>query len=502
MKKIFASERGHPFNWKVFIIIAIILRGLLWLYFGHMVTANVAQSDTIEKYFVKDDYGYFFSPVDNYFKTGHYTYLDGVPFTGRLPGYSMVYFIFRLFFNQHISLFLIVGLQFLLSTVSVYVLSLISYFIFNNNKRCFHITYWLYILGVFPGFFDFFIIAESLSVSSLIFSIFYLTKYIKVEAKNRYLIFSGLFLAWTIYLREYTGLLMLLFPLVFGCYLLFTRKENIYKASKLVLLLCLPFIGFEAIWVTRNYVATKKIILITTPEEEAYGKLYSAPWEVIDNLIYSWGEIAAPFDKKALGYYYRNPKEPIGYNFPDRIFNGVTTYNEDSLVKLRNLYADYYFTNDTALTNKLEKEIINKCKIYRQDYISHNLFTYWVIKPMKDFNYIAFFSGTGYLPLPPHGQQHVETRFVRIIFCRLYYTILLSAFAGLIWYFFIFREASFIPLLCILSFAVIVLTLLYIGTINAYSSVQEPRYFAHCVALVLPFSAYFFNKILPGRKQE
>src|SRR5581483_4990284 len=133
LKSLFAN----PFNWFAFILLAIILRGILWAYFGHLVHIHLSGDEVIENYFVKDDYLYFFHPVDNYFLNGHYAYLAGVPFTGRMPGYTIVYFLARLIFSQQIALWAVILLQFLLSAISVYVLSLIAYNLFNS-KRAFY----------------------------------------------------------------------------------------------------------------------------------------------------------------------------------------------------------------------------------------------------------------------------------------------------------------------------------------------------------------------------
>ncbi len=274
MRKSILSAFSNPFNWKAFILLAIVLRGIVWAYLGYMVSIHVEPGNRIENYFVMDDYGYFFTPVDNYFRTGHFSYLSGVTFTGRMPGY-MVYFLFRFLFSQQVSILLVIAFQFLLSAISVYVLSLIAYYIFDNNKKCFYITFTLYVLAIFPGFFDFFIIAESFSVSSLIFSLYFLIKYIKVEGNNKYLLLSGLFLTWTIFLREYTGLLILVIPLWLAYYMYFKKKEAILSITKIIMLFCLPFMLSETLWVARNYSATKQIIFLETPMEVAYGDLYS-----------------------------------------------------------------------------------------------------------------------------------------------------------------------------------------------------------------------------------
>ena len=162
-------------NWKWFVFIAILLRGPLWLYFGHWVNVHLPEDQKIYSHFVRDDYMFFFDPVDTYFRTGTFSYSHNIPFTGRMPGYSIIYMLFRFLFSQKAAAFCVVGLQFLLSSVSVYVLALTSSKIFES-KRAFYITFCLYVLAVFPGFFDFIIVAESFSVSALIFTLFFGTE--------------------------------------------------------------------------------------------------------------------------------------------------------------------------------------------------------------------------------------------------------------------------------------------------------------------------------------
>ena len=486
MRKSILSAFSNPFNWKAFILLAIILRGLLWAYMGYLVSIHVEPTNRIETYFVQDDYGYFFTPVDNYFKSGHFTYLPSSTFTGRMPGY-MVYFLFRFLFTQQVSILLIIAMQFLLSAVSVYILGLIAYSIFNNNKRCFYATFFLYVLAIFPGFFDFFIIAESLSVSTLIFCLYYLTKYIKIEPKNRYLALSGFFLTWTIFLREYTGLLIAIIPLSLGYYYYFRKKEKFLFITKKLLLFCLPFIVCEGLWVARNYSATKQIILLEAPMEVAYGDLYSKSWQALDNLVFTWGENASPFDKTTLGYYYRNPKEAVSPNFPEQIFRNVTTYNKDSLLHLHSLYKSFFYNEDSTQKRLLDARIVSLCEIYKQDYVSHNFIHYWVIKPLNDLKYFILFSGTGYLPMPAYSNCSLLEKLIKIVFCSLYYLILLSGIIG-------FTASLFSK--TIQSTMLIILFLIgltIIGSVIFYSEIQEPRYFVHVFALFFPFSGFILS---------
>jgi hypothetical protein len=461
-----------------------------------MVYVNLPAGQTVAKYFVRVDYGYFFKPVDNYLSTGQYSYIKGVPFTGRMPGYSVVYFLFRLLFDRKAAIFCVVGFQFLFSAISVYLMALTAYYIFNSSK-CFYITYALYVLAIFPGFFDFFMVAESLSVSTLIFSLYYFVLYVNIAQKNKYLVLSGFFVAWTIFLREYTGILLpLFFIVIFFFWFIIKKEKKLFVIGKRLLLFCLPFTVAETMWVTRNYVATKQVILLDSSMEAAYGDLYAKSWQSLDNLVFTWGINASPFDNNSMGYYYRNPRNVSYPFFPNYIFEGISSYNKDSLVHLRSFYDAFFYGNDSIQKRKLDNRIVQLCEIYKQDYIAHHPFRYWIVKPLNNLRYLMLFSGTGYLPFPSYSDCTLLEKCIKLIFCALYYLILLGGAAGLLICCFIKRSKNFIPCLVLLMCLAIVLTL------NFYSEIQEPRYFVQAFALLFPFAAYFINLLWAKIKKQ
>ncbi len=482
-------------NWKLFVLIAILLRGPLWLYFGHLVNVNLPLEQKLYSNFVLDDYMYFFSPVDNFFRNGTFSYIGKIPFTGRMPGYSAVYFLFRLLCSPQPATYCVVGVQFILSSLSVYVLALTAFKIFES-KRVFYITYCLYILAVFPGFFDFIIVAESFSVSALIFTLYYLIKYIKEGNHTSHLVLSGAFLTWTIFLREYTGLLIVIFPVALFLHHILIKKDSFIKAVKIGVLFCMPFIIADSAWIARNYKATGNFVPITSSDEDSYGKLYSQSWNAIDDLVYVWGENAAPFDPRGMSYYFREPADKGNYMFPAAIFKNVSTYNADSLIHLRQLYGIYYFAKDTAIEHASEKRILYLCAIYKNDYISHNHFAYYITKPLKDIKYLTFFSGTGYLPMPSFSGCSMLEKVIKLAFTALYFIILLCSFAGILLYIFIDNLKGLIPRIILIS------CLSIVAVIIIYCPIQEPRYSVHLFMMLVLFASYFINKVLPYRSKS
>lgn len=485
------DKLGNIYNWPLFILAALALRGIVWLYFGHLVNIHLPADQKLYSYFVKDDYIYFFQPVDTFLRTGTFSYWHGQPFTGRMPGYSIVYLLLRLLFSPQGSVYGIVILQYLLSSVSVYILALTGYKIFQN-KKVFYVIYGLYVLAVFPGCFDLIIVPESFSVSAFIFCLYYITNYIKDGYKIKHLLLSGIFLTWTIFLREYTGLLIIVFPVAIGIHHL-QKKQSLLKAFKAGLVFCIPFIIADAAWTARNYIATGKFIPVASTDVDSYGKLYSASWNAIDELINAWGENGAPFDVNGMAYYYRTLSTNTPYPFPARIFKGVSTYNADSLMSLRKLYANYYYSNDSLVEQRSQKSIITLCALYKQDYINHNPVSYYLVRPAKDLKYLMFFSGTGYLPMPSFSECNPAEKLIKGLFALLYFVVLIGGITGIL--FFIAKEQrkSIMPWLMIISCASI------IGVVVLINPLQEPRYSVHIFTLLVLFSGAVISKT--GRQE-
>ncbi|HXP51276.1 MAG TPA: hypothetical protein VN922_15060, partial [Bacteroidia bacterium] len=297
-------------------------------------------------------------------------------------------------------------------------------------------------------------------------------------------------LAWTIFLREYTGLLIAVIPTAIVAYHFLSKKDDFIKAIKAGVLFCIPFIIADAAWTARNYIGTGKIIPIASADVDTYGKLYSSSWNAIEDLVYTWGENGAPFDRNGLAFYYRTPSVKTNYKFPDRLFNGVITYNADSLVHLRQIYANYYYTTDTAVERINQKRIEYLCALYKNDYITHNHFAYWVIKPIKDLKYLMFFSGTGYLPMPPFLQCNMLEKGIKLVFTVLYFIIIICSIAGIICYFLFKRGRDFMPWLMLISCVSIA------GILIMVSILQEPRYSVHIFMMLVLFASYFIDKVL------
>ena len=468
-------------NWKLFFITAFVIKIAMLSY---IITLAHNWNDIV----LQPDDGSYFSPVDNFLSTHCYCYLQNLPFAGRMPGYSIIYLAFRLVLQPNSAVMAMVLFQFLFSCISSYALCLVAYKVFNSVRVAL-ITFFLYCINPFPGIFDLYIVAEGLSASVFIITLYYLFKaFESSKSRNKYLFLSGLFLTWAIFLRPYIGIFILIIPF-FIIYKLYAAKAASLKNLLLGLsFFSIPFILCESGWVYRNYNATHRIILLEDDMPLAYGKLYHAPWLAVDNLVFTWGEDAANFDEGSPGSYFRNTEDKKFKGFPARIFHNITTYNKDSLLHLKQMYIKYTASNDTNVSNALSAPIIRLSNLYKEDYISHNGLAYYGSKPFKCLRRLFLSGGYRYIQFQG-GTVTVLQKLTKFLSSLLYFFILSLGLTGCLWCF-IKRVA--LPYLILFN----TLSITLVFTIIFYSEIQEPRYFVDAFILLVPYAAYVLNKII------
>ena len=87
----------------------------------------------------------YLTPIEDFIKTGHYTS------EYRLPGYGMVYYVLRFVFAPEWACNIIIFLQWILASISVYYMALIVKVTFAK-ERLFYITYFLFLISIFSIF--------------------------------------------------------------------------------------------------------------------------------------------------------------------------------------------------------------------------------------------------------------------------------------------------------------------------------------------------------------
>lgn len=280
--------------------------------------------------------------------TGHY-----MP-DHRMPGYGIIFLLFRLLFSYNTTYNCIIIIQLFLSASSVYLMALIARFLLKS-RRAFYLTFYLYLICTYSNYFDVCLGTECMCTTFLLFATWLLILYTSFR-KNSYLFFSGLFLTWTIFLRPAFAPALLIFGLIL---LIFFIKNKI-KWLKPALIFMSTFILIDGAWTVRNQAVHHRIIPLTV-DGVYYPYIDSSYMRPMFEFVETWGGASdIPDPNSAMSWFggVLFPGEPVPAHYdsvPDYIYN--STFNKDSLVKLR-LMVHTFIAIQKPAADSLLKNII------------------------------------------------------------------------------------------------------------------------------------------------
>lgn len=187
-----------------------------------------------------------FIPAKEYDKLQYYAY--------RSPGVAFFYYPLRIFFNQHYTILLIIFLQILLNAYAKVVLSQMTQ-ILLKDKNYFYFTF--IFVNIFPYFsyMNTRLMTESLAMSTLIFSIFFILKFNEYKYSRLILFLSGFLLCISVMLRPFLAIFFLLIVFLYN-------KSNLKLTLINGLVFLSSFIVINGIWTVRTYLKTNEFIVI------------------------------------------------------------------------------------------------------------------------------------------------------------------------------------------------------------------------------------------------
>ncbi|MFZ6665286.1 hypothetical protein [Peijinzhouia sedimentorum] len=487
-------------NWFFWVLFVFILRGLVLVFF--LIQSYQLNPDRIISGIgiQQNDYYMFLGVVDNYFKTGVYELYEGSneAFAGRLPGYSMPYLFLRHIFPQSISLFIIISLQILLSVISVYLLALLSIKWFRTENYFISIII-IFSISTYTSIYDLFTLAESFSVSAVIFGFYLLTIGLKRQSKI-FLLYSGVFVAWAIFLRPFLGLLILFIPIIIFVYLLKSHPHiRLINNVKRVLIFAIPFIVFESVWIGRNYIEFNRFIPLETSLSESYGDfgLYGKAALGIRKLINSYGGDSAEFrtGSDAWWFHHAEDSELDSFNFPEWIFE-IEEVNRNTLIEIRNLYHLSIKNQDSELGRRANLKA-ESLALHLSDNIKSNApFRYYLVNNLLRTGRFIFTNGTYLLPLPSFSEMTILQKLIKLFYYAMYFTVLITGLTGILLRTFNVDKWSDLPfMLSVALFLSLVIAIIFVGDII------ENRYFISMYPFLLVFGIYAidrFRKLLLG----
>jgi len=479
-------------SWWFWILVALAFKSILLIYYVHNIDPRLVEQGYPGLWggFGGDTRTYI-KPIENLLANGSYVPND------RMPGYGIVYIMFRFFMNGVHALNALILLQVIVSSISVYALGVTAERIFKS-KEVFYYAFVLYLFSELAFSWDYLILTESFTLSALVLSTMFFTLYFDDPKRPGYMVLSGLFLTWAVFLKPIYGLV---FAIV-GVVILIRLYREKSKALLLGLFaFAIPFVLVDGAWIVRNYTIYQQIIPLTPHLYlDNLNNSYNA---VLIQFMQSWGgDIGWDVGTDSRWFCPRmnnatcmpcaqELEKNAKVTLPDYIY--TSKFNKDSLIAMRadmNIW-DSLFDNhaDPVAIKNLKTNIEYRLNIYTQSVKTENPFLYYVKSRLVNLRrFIMGRSITTPLIFHPYNKLKLG---IYALSQALYYFALFSAL--IVAFVMVFRGVFLVNT----QYALIAvsLILLYGVFIFPFLKLSEHRYLAPEYPFIVLCSTAFFIKL-------
>ena len=364
-----------PRNWKVWIGIALIIRGAM---FGYSL---VALGDTLPSPDYPDftigtsgDLDSYLSGIDNFLENGEYDR------DYRMPGYGVVYMVLKLIFGKWAYNALTIS-QYLLSCIAVYYLCLCAILLFKS-KRLFYYTYLLAIIGSCGVAANARILTESYTISAFIFLFYFLLCFFD-QGKVKFLWYCASLFCWIVFMRPVYLPLCLVF--IFPIFLHY-RKKSWKDVLKYATIFMLPFLFFDSIWTTRNYLKNQNFRplhngrLLHNGNYDCY--VTETPLKDVVRITQAIGGGEIYYEYSEYCFFFPKPcRNTKDYELPK--YAQTAKYNKDSLLSIAKNVQAFYNENSQEAKLKYLAKVEQQVDGYINDFKEEKPFRYYIISPLK-----------------------------------------------------------------------------------------------------------------------
>jgi len=416
----------NPGQWQFWVILALFVKGLIFL-----LQIAQAQNGGLAGFLGSfgGDTKTYIDPIDNLLRSGSYEPDQ------RMPGYGIIYFFLRLGLTKVIALNVLLFLQYIAASLSVYLLALSARKIFQSTA-IFYTVFYLFLISTYSNLEDATLLTESLTNSFLIFAVYFLLNW-RETYRTIYLIIAGILTTEVIFLRPIFLPLLLLFALFI---LLTARKSGKRYFLKYALVFLVPFILIDGAWIVRNFAVNKRFIplMATLYGENEDGVKPKVEWAAID-FLKCWGGNYVWWDPRSEMRYFNIRETPANSHgklmqdkfkpIPSDIYTSV--FNADSLAALRDVIATIDF--DSSLANCRDcAYVVAKFKKYGLSIKKEKPFLYYIIAPARMFSNFFVHSGTYNLFSKPANELNKLEFLTKIAYSLFYVFSLILGFTGLV----------------------------------------------------------------------
>jgi hypothetical protein len=352
----------------------------------------------------------------------------------RMPGYAFIYLIFRSLFAAPQACDAITVVQMLVSVLATYAFCRALATVFGR-PRLFWPAYLISLIGVYSALSDVVLVNESFTTSALML---HWASYVRsrITGYRLWLLGSGAMIALAIFLRPVYGPILVLVPLFE-----LVQRDVAWRFRLLnVLVVCLPFVLVDSVWVIRNH--------------SHYGGFHPltnhGSWNprYVRMPHYAATELVSTFGGHA--YYWEPSSDMRWYGFeadagggtersipgveepPDYAYTSVCT--RDSLVHFANtVRAARRLPALSAGHDSLITELLGMAQRWREVYARERPFRYHIVSRLQLLKHQSFTSGSQVLFKRPVSELNFIERAFKVLQSALYWWALaVGGLAGLV----------------------------------------------------------------------
>lgn len=340
----------------------------------------------------------------------------------RMPGYTIVFWMFRLLFSPEAALYATIILQVVADALGVVLLADIAWNI-TRNERAHRWTFWLALISIYVTFYDRYVLTESLTTFCLIAALHGTVIYVR-DGKVGRLLFAGAMLTATGFMRPPYLPLVPLFCLG----VLLAGHGSLRTRSLHTLALAVPMILADGAWVARNF-AVHGVFRpmsdgVISPELRA-GIKYP-----VMRITQALGGNHVWWDPRAEIRWFNIilPNELVDTTvtpppFPTGMYHPVL--NADSLRLIRNDVARWASATDSVEARLIKERVRERCDRYIADLAREKPFHYQVASRLRLLRIFVVESGTAALMHDPWSKLSIAEKAVKLFYSTLYLGVML-----------------------------------------------------------------------------
>jgi hypothetical protein len=457
-------------------LICLLLAKAMWFcIFSLNLDNTFDQTRTIGIAFSAKDTPMYFDPLEDLYESGHYTSIC------RMPGLLPVYLPLRLLFDSHLSIQFFVVLQIIADAISSLLLCLIAVRFFPS-PRVLVITTAMLCLSSFVAIRSMYLLSDSFGISTLIISSYFLVQFADSKRKTA-LIWSGLFLIWSIFLRQILILLIPVYLIILLSLLNFNWRRFLVHA----LWFSLPIVMALSVWTVRNRLVYHRTIFLVAPVEECMTQLTPA-YTSIRKFIIVTGKDFQPWTVGDAAYWFVQSDQQQQLKMPYNESEFTSAFNADSLISLKNEYQTLLLLKPGSPEyQRTESSIIMKSQRYSDSYKSEHKLRFLVTDKIGFLVKLIFPKKIDDLPFPAYNSMGILQKIAKgwsLIFLWFISAMSLSAFLYCLF------TCKFLKLLWLLIPFSLIFAQSFLGFI-------EQRFLATSYPFMVVICAILIHKLIP-----